>query len=85
VVAIFAGAIYSDFMWQRLLLQGEEQMTFVVGIMTRLYILGTQEGYIHNYGVEMASGVLILLPMIAIFLWSNRYFIGGLTFGGLKD
>jgi len=85
VVAIFAGAIYSDFMWQRLLLQGEEQMTFVVGIMTRLYILSTQGGYIHNYGVEMASGVLILLPMVAIFLWSNRYFIGGLTLGGIKE
>jgi ABC-type glycerol-3-phosphate transport system permease component len=85
VMAFQSLTMLSDFMWQRLLLQDEAQMTWVVGIVSRSYAIFVRHQYVRNYGVEMSSGILLFLPMLIIFLLANRSFIGGITLGGLKD
>jgi len=75
---------FGDYIWQQLLLQGERERSYIVGIIYRIYeeFMLTR---LNNYGVAMAAGVLVFLPLLVIFLSSNRYFIEGITLGGVKE
>lgn len=84
VMAFKALEVFGDYIWQALILQGTTERTFIVGMISRIY-----EEYIYtrmnNYGVSMAAGLLIFLPLLAIYLFTNRYFIEGVTLGGVKE
>lgn len=67
-----------------LILQGERERTLIVGMISRIY-----ENYVYtrlqDYGVAMAVGIVTFLPLLVIYLWTNRYFIEGVTLGGVKE
>jgi ABC-type glycerol-3-phosphate transport system permease component len=75
---------FGDYVWQMLILQGERERTLIVGMISRIY-----EDYVYtrlqNYGVAMAVGIVTFLPLLVIYLWTNRYFIEGVTLGGVKE
>ena len=75
---------FGDYIWQMLVLQGDNEKTYIVGMIQRIY-----QDYINtrlaNYGVSMAVGMLTFLPLLFIYLFTNRYFIEGVTLGGIKE
>lgn len=75
-----------DFMWQMLLLQAPKSKTLIVGLISSLYVAasGTYERAVKNIGFDMAVGVALLIPMVLLFIFANRYFIESLT-GGVKE
>lgn len=81
VVAIFTFlASWNDFMGPFLYINDQSKYTLSLGLK---YLIS---GYsvIGQWQVLMAASVLIVLPVALLFFFMQRYFIQGLTLGGLK-
>ncbi len=86
-LAVFAGiASLQDYVWQYLALQRTSDWTLLKGLIRSAYDsnLGAS-WYMINYGAFAAAGVVLLLPLVAIFAFTSRYFIRGLALGGEKE
>lgn len=80
VVFLGMGAL-GDYVWQMLNLHRPEQMTYLVGLMaTTLNVMAVK-----NIGYNLAVGTLLFLPYLALFAFSSKYFISGLTGGALNE
>ena len=81
VVAIFTFmSSWNDFMGPFLYISDQNKYTLSLGLK---YLIS---GYsvIGQWQVLMAASVLIVLPVALLFFFMQRYFIEGLTMGGLK-
>jgi len=79
VVAILAAvAAWNEFLLPLLYLQSNEKYPLAVGLA-----FYTQE---HDvlYNLLMAASTLIVLPIVVMFLLFQRFFIEGITVGGVK-
>lgn len=63
-----------------LITSGAEKMTVAVGLQSLIYGQFQQ-----NWGMYSAGAVLASLPIFILFYSFQRYFIGGLTEGGVKQ
>jgi multiple sugar transport system permease protein len=79
VVAIFQFMFtWNDFMSPLLFLNSVNKYTLAVGLRTFISTFYTP------WGVLMAAATLTILPLIVLFFIAQRYFISGLTVGGIK-
>lgn len=79
VVGIFTFiTTWNNFLWPLVVLNTEEMRTLPIALST---FQSTNET---DYGLLMAGGVLMAIPMFMIFFAFQRYFLRGVTFGGLK-
>jgi len=79
VVGIFTFiTTWNNFLWPLVVLNTEEMRTLPIALST---FQSTNET---DYGLLMAGGVLMAIPMFMIFFAFQRYFLKGVTFGGLK-
>ena len=69
---------WNDFFWQLLILQDENKFTIPVGISSFVGQYGT------NWPPLMAASILAILPIAAIYVFFQRYFIAGVTTAGVK-
>lgn len=79
VVAIFAAvAAWNEFLLPLLYLQEQSKYPLAVGLA-----FFTSE---HNvaYNLLMAASVLVVLPVVIIFIVGQRFFVEGITLGGVK-
>lgn len=78
---VFLGmAAMGDYIWQFLNLQTPQSRTFLVGLLQ-----STLDVYVvKNVGYDLAVGTLLFIPYLLLFAFSSRYFIKGLTLGGVK-
>jgi len=71
----------TDFIWQMLVLQKPAMQTLLIGIIAKATELGnTIQMGVEPIGRKMASGVILVFPLLVIFLIANKYFtqdIGG--------
>lgn len=80
IVFLGMGAL-GDYVWQFLNLQTPQSQTYLIGLMSttlNVYV-------VKNIGYDLTIGTLLFLPYLALFAFSSRYFIGGLTGGALKE
>ncbi len=84
MIVFKAVGILQDYIWQKLVLQDSRQQTLVVGLLSLAFdkLINTR---LMDYGLNMAIGCTLLLPLIVIFMLGSRYFLGGLTTGGIKE
>jgi multiple sugar transport system permease protein len=69
---------WNALIWPLVVVRSKEMVTLPLGIaMFQAY-------YQTNWGLLTAGGFLSVAPLIIIFLFFQRYFIQGLTAGGLK-
>jgi len=74
-----------DYLWQMLVLQKPENQTLLVGMIKSVIQLGnTIQGGINPFGMQLAIGTILLLPLLIIFLLANRYFTQSLG-GAIKE
>lgn len=69
---------WNSFMWPLIVLRTNENFTLTIGIASLI------SPYSANYEVMFTSSVLAILPVLILFLFNQRYFISGLTSGGIK-
>jgi arabinosaccharide transport system permease protein len=78
-MAILQGlAGWNNFLWPLLVLRSNDMFTLPIGLATLLTPYG------NNYDVLIAGSVLTIIPIILLFIFFQRYFVAGLTSGGVK-
>ena len=71
-------ATWQDFMGPLLYLNDPQKLTLEVGLRSYNGLMGSQ------YNLVMAGAVLVTLPLIIIYLFSQRYFVRGIVMTGIK-
>lgn len=69
---------WNDFLWPLIMLRKEEVRTLQVGLS---YL---SQQYFTDWGPLMAASVITLIPIILLFLLTQRYFIGSIKLTGIK-
>ena len=77
-VFTFVGA-WSNFLWPLIILLDAEKMTLPVGLSLLV------SSFSANYKFVAAGAILTILPVLAVFLLLQRYFIQGLLSGSVKS
>ncbi|MCH8276273.1 MAG: carbohydrate ABC transporter permease [Bacteroidetes bacterium] len=79
-LAIFAFMnSWKDFLWPLIVTTRNDMRTVEVGIAMFSSLYGT------NWPYQMAAAIVVLLPILAVFLLTQRYFIEGISISGLKS
>ncbi len=74
-----------DYLWQFIVLQRANRRTLVVGLIDRVYQTGNDIGlFINPIGTKMAAGVLIFVPLLAVYLVMHKKILEGIATGGIK-
>lgn len=69
---------WNNFLWPLLVLRSNDMFTLPIGLATLLTPYG------NNYDILIAGSVLTIVPIIVLFIFFQRYFVSGLTVGGIK-
>jgi len=69
---------WNNFLWPLIVMRTKEMFTLPVGLATLLTPYG------NNYDMLISGSVMATVPIIIIFFFFQRYFIAGLTAGGIK-
>lgn len=69
---------WNNFLWPLLVLRSNDMFTLPLGLATLLTPYG------NNYDVLIAGSVMTIVPIVILFIFFQRYFISGLTVGGVK-
>jgi multiple sugar transport system permease protein len=81
VVALFSFMyVWNDFMGPLIYLTDERLFTLALGLQAFQSRLGGTEVHL-----LMAAGTLVILPVLVLFLFAQRYFIEGIAMSGLKS
>ena len=74
---------WNNFLWPLLITFDDSMKTMPVGIAAFAPVVGTQT-QLEGYATSMAAVTLLCIPSVALFLLLQRYFIQGITLGGVK-
>lgn len=69
---------WNNFLWPLIVLRSNDMFTLPIGLATLLTPYG------NNYDILIAGSVMTILPIILLFIFFQRYFVAGLTVGGVK-
>jgi ABC-type glycerol-3-phosphate transport system permease component len=70
--------VYNDYIWPNVVISDSKLQTFAVGV-TKFGAEGNLE-----YGPLLAGYLIGAIPLIVVFACGMRYYVEGLTRGGLK-
>ena len=74
---------WNNFLWPLLVTFDESMKTLPVGIAAFAPVIGSHT-QLEGYAVAMAAVPILCIPSVALFLGLQRYFIQGITTGGIK-
>jgi multiple sugar transport system permease protein len=78
-LAIFSFmASWKDFLWPLIVTNRTEMRTVEVGIA------GFNSLYATDWPHQMAAAVLVMLPVVIVFFFAQKYFVRGITMSGIK-
>lgn len=78
-MGIFVGMnSWNNFLWPMIVLRSNEKLTLPIGLNSLITPYG------NNYDVLIAGAVFSIVPIIILFLFFQKYFIAGMTAGGVK-
>jgi multiple sugar transport system permease protein len=70
---------WNDFMWPLVVLADQERYTLPVALAT---LAGE---HVQDVELMMAGAVVTVLPVLLVFVCLQRYYIAGVTAGGVKE
>ena len=71
---------WNNYIWPLVITNSANHMTLPVG----LTMLRNIEGDPSSYPVLMAGSVVVILPILVIFMFLQKYIVAGLTQGAVK-
>ncbi len=71
-------SVWNSFMWPLILISTKSKQMLTVGL------LQFQNQYASDYHLMMAATLLSLLPIMMVYLFTQRYFIEGIAVSGIK-
>lgn len=78
MIIVQALASWNSFVWPLIVLNSGEKLTLPIGLASLVTPYG------NNYDILIAGSVLAIVPIMLIFVFFQRYFVSGLTVGGVK-
>ncbi len=69
---------WNNFLWPLLVVRSSDLFTLPIGLATLLTPYG------NNYDILIAGAVMTVIPIVILFALFQRYFVAGLTTGGVK-
>ena len=69
---------WNNFLWPMIVLRSGDKLTLPIGLNSLITPYG------NNYDVLIAGAVFSIIPIIVLFLFFQKYFIAGMTAGGVK-
>jgi len=84
IVVLTALGTLQDYIWTLLMVPKMPKTTLMVGIIQTLFqyqMIGSGRNPI---GMALAGGVILFMPLFLVFLFCQKFFIKGLTLGGIK-
>lgn len=70
---------WNYFLWPLIVAQGQETYTLPVGLS-----IASQAANSTDYGLLLAGAVVVLLPVLLLFIFLQKYFVRGIAVTGLK-
>jgi len=70
--------VWNDFMWPLIVTNSMEMKTLPVGLAA------FQGLYTTNWTLLMAAAVIVLIPVLIVYIFNQRFFIRGIALSGLK-
>lgn len=70
---------WKDFLWPMIVTTRNDMRTLELGIAMFSQLYGT------NWPYQMSAAVVVLVPILAVFLLTQRYFLEGISISGLKS
>lgn len=70
--------VWNNYLWQLVMLTKGNSMTLPVGIKM------LSEEYVAEYGHMMAAATIGMLPTLILFISFQKFFVKGITLGGVK-
>ena len=78
-LAVFTFLVaWNDFMWPLIVLTGQQHYTLPVGLAS------LSREHVQDFELMMAGAVITVVPVLALFLALQRYYIRGLLLGSVK-
>lgn len=71
--------VWNEFIWPLIITNTNDMRTLPIGLL----FLKSEEGY-NNWGAIMAGTTMVALPVLLLFLVTQRYIVAGLTSGAVK-
>lgn len=69
---------WNNFLWPMIVTNSIDKITLPVGLQSLLSPYG------NNYDILIAGSCFAIIPILALFVCFQRYFIEGMTAGGVK-
>ncbi|MFC0473703.1 carbohydrate ABC transporter permease [Halalkalibacter kiskunsagensis] len=69
---------WNNFLWPLVVLRSNDMFTLPIGLATLLTPYG------NNYDILLSGSVMTIVPIVILFIFFQRYFVAGLTVGGVK-
>lgn len=69
---------WNSFLWPLIVIRSQSKMTLPLGLASLLSPYG------NNYAILLAGSVMAIIPVLVLFVSFQRYFIEGMTAGGVK-
>lgn len=79
VTLIYVVSSWNAYLWPLIITNSLDMRTLPIGLG---YLLDTEGNT--RWGIVMAGGLIVVAPMVAFFLWTQRHLIRGLTAGSVK-
>jgi sn-glycerol 3-phosphate transport system permease protein len=70
---------WNEFLWPLIITSTEDMRTLPIGVARLL----DQEG-LARWGVVMAGTMFVVLPVVILFVWAQRYIVEGIAAGAVK-
>lgn len=82
-LAVFAFmGTWTDLLWPLLIARNQEMRTLELGLA--YFNASTTAFRQTNWPLMMAAAVVVMLPVLAVYIFAQRYFIAGITLSGVK-
>lgn len=75
-------AVWNDYLWQNVMLTSSKNQT--VPLMLA-YLANKARNGIPAFGIQLSGSVIAITPLLAFFLVCQRWFIEGISAGGVKE
>lgn len=73
---------WNSFMWPLIVINDKDLYTVQLGLSQFAYSVTNRNP---DYGALMAGSIIVILPMLILFIFGNKYFVEGLAFSGSKE
>ena len=75
-------APWGEYMFSSLIMRGDDSMYTVAAGMKEIFLSNGNED--KNFTVFCAAAVIVSIPITALFIWLQRYYVEGVTGGSVK-